>query len=45
MKTLAIGQSAPDFSLPDMAENLHRLSEMQTPFTVVFFYPKDATPG
>ncbi len=46
MALLAIGSSAPDFSLPDEDGTLHRLSDLyaQGP-VVVYFYPKDDTPG
>lgn len=39
------GQKAPDFSLPDEAGNLHRLSDYVGKPVVLYFYPKDDTPG
>ncbi|MET0081297.1 MAG: peroxiredoxin [Candidatus Thiodiazotropha lotti] len=40
-----IGKSAPGFELYDQSDNLHRLSDCQGAWTVLFFYPKDHTPG
>jgi peroxiredoxin Q/BCP len=42
---LTIGQVAPDFSLPDQAGNIHRLSDYKGNYLVLYFYPKDDTPG
>jgi len=39
------GDPAPDFSLPDEHGTMHRLSEQRARWTVVYFYPKDDTPG
>lgn len=36
---------APDFSLPDQHGTIHTLSEHQGKWRVVYFYPKDDTPG
>ena len=36
---------APDFSLPDQAEVFHHLSDYQGDWVLVYFYPKDDTPG
>ena len=43
--TLTDGSLAPDFSLLDENDNLHRLSEYQGAPVVLYFYPKDDTPG
>ena len=43
--TLTNGSLAPDFSLLDENDNLHRLSEYQGAPVVLYFYPKDDTPG
>jgi len=40
-----VGEPAPDFALPDETGTLHRLSEQRGRWTVVYFYPKDDTPG
>jgi len=42
---LTKGSFAPDFSLLDENENPHRLSEYQGSPVVLYFYPKDDTPG
>ena len=36
---------ATDFSLPDQNGNLHSLSDYLGKWVVVYFYPKDDTPG
>ena len=41
----AAGDPAPDFALPDETGAVHRLSDQRGQFTVVYFYPKDDTPG
>lgn len=42
---LAPGKPAPDFELPDASGKLHRLSELRGRWVVVYFYPKNDTPG
>jgi thioredoxin-dependent peroxiredoxin len=39
------GNKAPDFVLKDKDSNEVRLSEIDSNYTVVYFYPKDDTPG
>ena len=41
----AAGASAPDFELPDQHGNVHRLSDYIGRWLVLYFYPKDDTPG
>jgi peroxiredoxin Q/BCP len=36
---------APSFSLPDQNGNVHKLSDYKGKWVVVYFYPKDDTPG
>ena len=36
---------APDFTLPDTSENIHTLAEYKGKWIVLYFYPKDDTPG
>ncbi len=36
---------AIDFSLPDQEGKLHQLSDYQGKWVVIYFYPKDDTPG
>jgi len=40
-----VGQPAPDFSLPDQQGQPRRLSEWRGKWLVLYFYPKDDTPG
>lgn len=39
------GTRAPDFSLPDAEGSLHSLAEFRGKTVVLYFYPKDDTPG
>ena len=39
------GQSFPDFALPDQNGKVRRLSDYAGKWLVVYFYPKDDTPG
>jgi peroxiredoxin Q/BCP len=41
----AVGEAAPAFSLPDQAGQQHSLSDYQDSWVVLYFYPKDDTPG
>lgn len=43
--SLAIGDPAPDFSLPDQQGTMVTLSELRGQRVVIYFYPKDDTPG
>ena len=40
-----VGQPAPDFRLPDQHGKLHELGEYRGKYLVLYFYPKDDTPG
>lgn len=42
---IAIGDPAPDFSLPDENGQMHSLALYRGQKVVVYFYPKDNTPG
>ena len=42
---LEIGTKAPDFSLPDQNGKIHTLSEYAGKKVILYFYPKDNTPG
>lgn len=42
---LEVGMKAPDFTLKDQNEEAHTLSSYQGKPVVLFFYPKDDTPG
>lgn len=39
------GRAAPQFRLTDKDGNPHTLKEIDADFTVLYFYPKDNTPG
>jgi len=39
------GDIAPDFALPDEEGNIKQLSTLKGRYKVVYFYPKDDTPG
>jgi peroxiredoxin Q/BCP len=43
--TLEIGKKAPAFNLSDKDNNKVALKDITTDYTVVYFYPKDNTPG
>ncbi len=44
-KSLEVGQSAPDFKLPDQHGQIRSLSEFRGQWLALYFYPKDDTPG
>jgi peroxiredoxin Q/BCP len=39
------GTLAPDFALPDQEGRVHRLSDYRGRWVILYFYPKDDTPG
>ncbi len=39
------GQAAPDFNLPDQNGQMHALKDYAGKWLVLYFYPKDDTPG
>jgi peroxiredoxin Q/BCP len=41
----AIGQAAADFALPDQNGAIHRLADYRGRWLVLYFYPRDDTPG
>jgi len=43
--TLEAGDQAPDFALPDQDGKVHRLADYEGRTVVLYFYPKDDTPG
>lgn len=45
MKMLEVGTKAPEFSLPDQNGNVHTLEEYRGKKVILYFYPKDNTPG
>jgi thioredoxin-dependent peroxiredoxin len=40
-----LGDLAPDIALPDETGAMHRLSDQRGRWTILYFYPKDDTPG
>jgi peroxiredoxin Q/BCP len=42
---LKVGDKAPSFSLKDAAGKTVKLSDYKGKKVVLYFYPKDATPG
>ena len=42
---VSVGSPAPDFTLPDQEGKEHTLSGYQGTWVLVYFYPKDDTPG
>ena len=45
MSPIAPGKKVPDFALPATGEQEIRLSEQRGKYVVLYFYPKDSTPG
>ncbi len=43
--TVKEGETAPDFSLMGNDGEMHRLSDFKGQYVVLYFYPKDETPG
>ena len=42
---IEVGKMAPDFELPDQDGKLHKLSDYRGKTVLLYFYPKDDTPG
>lgn len=45
MHTLSLGHPVPDFELPATDEQTFKLSDYRQQFVLLYFYPKDSTPG
>jgi peroxiredoxin Q/BCP len=45
MSLPAVGDLAPEVALPDETGTVHRLSDQRGRWTILYFYPKDNTPG
>jgi len=41
----AVGDRAPEVALEDQSGTIHRLSDQAGRWTILYFYPKDDTPG
>lgn len=42
---VTVGSPAPEFELPDQDGQLHSLEDYRDQWVVLYFYPKDETPG
>ena len=45
MSMPAVGDQAPEVALPDETGTVHRLADQRGRWTILYFYPKDDTPG
>ena len=45
MSTVEVGQKVPDFGLPATSDLTFRLADYEGKKVVIYFYPKDNTPG
>ncbi len=45
MSVPIVGKAAPDFKLPDQNGDMHSLKQYRGRWVVLYFYPKDDTPG
>jgi peroxiredoxin Q/BCP len=45
MSQVAIGQAVPDFEVPSTSDKFFRLSDYKGKNVLIYFYPKDNTPG
>ena len=45
MSTPSVGDLAPEVALPDETGTVHRLADQHGRWTILYFYPKDDTPG
>ena len=43
--SLNVGDQAPDFKLEDQSGKVHELKDLKGKKTLIYFYPKDETPG
>ena len=41
----AVGDPAPEVALPDETGTIHHLADQRGRWTILYFYPKDDTPG
>src|SRR5438046_10386515 len=45
MSTPNVGDLAPEVALPDETGTVHHLADQRGRWTILYFYPKDDTPG
>jgi peroxiredoxin Q/BCP len=43
--SLEVGKKAPDFEARDQNNKTHKLNDLKGKTTLIYFYPKDETPG
>ncbi len=43
--SIEVGKQAPDFTLQDQLGKTHSLSDLKGRLALIYFYPKDETPG
>jgi peroxiredoxin Q/BCP len=44
-ESVSVGQFAPEFKLPDQQNKLVQLSDFRGQWVILYFYPKEGTPG
>ncbi len=42
---MKLGNKAPEFSLKDKDCKIHSLKDIKSKYTIIYFYPRDNTPG
>jgi thioredoxin-dependent peroxiredoxin len=45
MKPISVGDNLPDFEAKSTGEKVVKLSECRGKYVILYFYPKDSTPG
>jgi len=45
MTPISVGCAVPDFELPSTGDTIFRLADFRGSYLVLYFYPKDNTPG
>lgn len=45
MNLVQVGEKAPEFNLADQNGKIHKLSDYKGSYKLLYFYPKDDTPG
>lgn len=45
MSQIALDQAVPDFEIPSTGEKTIKLADLRGKYVVLYFYPKDNTPG
>jgi len=45
MKPISVGDNLPDFEAKSTGDKVVKLSDCQGKYVILYFYPKDSTPG